>query len=134
MASGCPHIDGAIVYQARAMYNSVYDVNKDFEDNCLNVENREVLNNVLPRTEFNGHLFPNPTTGELNLSIVSTIELEKVQVKVYDVLGKIVFETITVMNNGIAKFSLDINSGVYFIEILTPEKEKILYEKLIINK
>ncbi len=132
IAIGCPFIDGVIVYQARVLYNSVYNSSKNFEDNCVNVPSRTMMTKPV-ENQLNARIFPNPTTGELNIS-VSNNELGKIQVRIYDMLGKIVYEAPCVLSNGTTSINLELNNGVYFIEVLTPEKEKVIKEKLIINR
>ena len=77
--------------------------------------------------------YPNPATGELNISVIDN-DLAKVEVRIYDMLGKVVYETTSMFNGGMTAINLELKNGVYFIEVVTPEKEKVLNEKLIINR
>ncbi len=133
IASGCPHIDGAIVYQARAMYNSIYDVNKDFEDNCVNVENRSAIAAYEIKHSFDADLFPNPSTGEIFVNPKGFTD-ETMQISVKDVSGKIVYSDNLLLANGITNFRLDISNGVYFVHITNIKTHETIVKKLVIQK
>ncbi|RLD41023.1 MAG: hypothetical protein DRI89_10640 [Bacteroidetes bacterium] len=63
-------------------------------------------------------LFPNPSNGKFNLQLLS-IQPDNVQVKVYNTMGKIVYEKIiTAKNSTLISIDLgDANSGLYLVEI-----------------
>ena len=63
-------------------------------------------------------LFPNPSNGKFNLQLLS-LQLENVEVKVYNTMGKIVFaEMISTKNGALISIDLgDVNSGLYLVEL-----------------
>ncbi len=72
-------------------------------------------------------IYPNPTRGEIQLVIPSTIE--KYTTQITDVCGKIIL-----MNENQSTINLsELNSGIYFIEIRFNDKS-IQRNKIILNK
>jgi hypothetical protein len=79
-------------------------------------------------------VYPNPTTGKVNLSI-SNISALVTTVKVFDLLGQEkynqVFESSDVINTSI-DFSSVLPSGVYYVEVVNENQRTI--EKLVLKK
>lgn len=75
-------------------------------------------------------LFPNPTTGHINLKLYSEFD-GKVDLKIYDVLGNMVMqETISSSHNTIIDVS-HLKKGIYFVSVnLT---DRTISKRLIIN-
>ena len=71
-------------------------------------------------------LFPNPTKGEINL-----ILFEKMDVGVYDILGREVFDLKNLLGNNMIDLS-GIEVGVYFIKIY--RGESLYLRKIILSK
>lgn len=133
IANACPFTDGAIVYQARAMYNAVYDVNKDFEDHCVNVENRSAIISKETEPSFDADLFPNPTTGEVFIN-PKGLANETMEIRVKDVNGKIVYTQYLQLSNEMSNFKLDICNGVYIVHITNTKTHETIIKKLVIQK
>lgn len=86
----------------------------------LNMESSDVgLHDVMGD---NSSLYPNPNQGEFNLP------LAKGPVKIYNLMGALVFETVLIDTNHINASVLP--NGTYFVQ--TPEQVSL--QKLIINK
>lgn len=69
------------------------------------------------------NIYPNPTNGEFNIDNVDGIE----KVKVFDILGNMVFESDEPKSN----FKINIiNPGIYVIQ--TTSNSKISYKKLVV--
>ena len=93
----------------------------------MSVEN-ETLNNSL-------QVFPNPTTGNLNVSL----DIEKSSdliFKVVDIQGKVVYNerienTLIGLNQNELQLG-NLSNGVYFLQVLTDGAQ--LTRKIVINK
>jgi len=66
------------------------------------------------------NIFPNPVTDNLNISF-NLIETSDVSIHVYDLLGKVVFETYEGINHsGLKEYNIglgDLNSGFYLLKL-----------------
>ena len=84
-------------------------------------------------TETNIAVYPNPFTGnELSIQLSSTIT-GKVNVQLFDILGKNVFtESKTAAGNNITLENLNLNSGVYLLKVST-EKGQSYVKKIVKN-
>lgn len=138
LAKLCPGMDGAIVYQARALYNLIYNTVKLYKDDCTasnNAGSRFITTadteNKNIKTSWNVELFPNPTSSELN--IVSKAESENLTVIVRDMAGKVVYSQNLLTNNFISKLDLDLVSGIYLVTINNNNNESTT-KKLVITK
>jgi len=86
----------------------------------LNIESSDVgLEDV---TLDNGIIYPNPNQGEFNMSSVVG------PVKIYNLMGALVFETVLIDSNHINASALP--NGTYFVQT----DEHKVFQKLIINK
>lgn len=93
-----------------------------YYNNITSIKNNEDL--------VNFNLFPNPNNGQFEINYVVSSDV-KTQIKVADVLGKIVFETQIIDNRTV----IDLNnqsSGIYYVT-LTNEKGQIV-KKIIVEK
>ena len=137
LANSCPRLNGAVVYQARAFHNSYYNEFKHYEDNCPG--NNEVTNNrvssVLQKAKsgFTLNFFPNPTTGMIYVSL-NDGGIHTYQLEVYDISGKLVLKQDLRMENGIGKFKLDAENGIYMMNLLSTTNQVPGIYKIIINK
>lgn len=128
----CPGENGACVYQARALYNSVY--NSIINDSECESSGARMASNI-QETKMNKtwavKIYPNPASGEI--SLLSTYQNDRLKISVYDLLGRlIIFETTEVKEN-LAKLTFDLENGVYLITIINKD-DQTLTEKLIISK
>ena len=86
----------------------------------LNIESSDVgLHDV---TGDNSSLYPNPNQGEFNLPSAEG------PVKIYNLMGALVFETVLINSNQINASALP--NGTYFVQT----DEHKVFQKLIINK
>ena len=87
----------------------------------------DVNQNVLPDTSL--IIYPNPTNGLVNLTTKDRTNFDKVAIKIYDILGKIILEK---HYNNLIDETLDISnqsSGMYFIDV--QNEGKITHFKMI---
>lgn len=119
IALGCPFTDGAAVYEARALYNSIYHTNVNFEDNCLPISSGNRMSGEIDSTNtmlLNAALYPNPSSGEVTLDLPQRIE--KVQVIVTDITGKEVYNEQVVAKENRILINLNIESGIYLVRVI----------------
>lgn len=84
--------------------------------------------------EDNISIFPNPTDGLVNLHFENKNTSDKISIKVYDMIGKLIFEKIDVelISNSFSINLENLINGIYFISI--QQNNKTTSKKLIINK
>ena len=140
LARGCPHIDGMVVFQARALYNAIYSLNRLFQDNCgelpANSEFTKTNDAIKPDpAELSSRfiIYPNPNTGEFFISAPDADAKEMI-VTIFDITGNKILEKKVVAINGIAKLDLDIANGMYFVKIQVPGNIESELKKVIISK
>jgi hypothetical protein len=136
LANLCPGKDGAIVYSARALFNVVTKAANAYNENCSVNQNERTITQAAQSQSHNQiawdvNLFPNPTSGELN--VLSKNDAEQLQVTVRDVSGKIIDKRNLAISGFIGKLGLDLADGIYFITISNHNNETIT-KKLVINR
>jgi hypothetical protein len=132
----CPFTDGAVVYQARALYNLINQTVEVFNDNCPQIVNS---NSKLIKPDFDSNttndwsagIFPNPANDELFIN--STNENEELKVSITDVSGKNVANYTIKTASFTGKIKLEINSGIYFVTLSNQNNEKVI-RKLVVTK
>lgn len=95
--------------------------------------NREQLATGLEQTpagSFISGMFPNPTSGKVN--IITMSENELLNVNVVDVAGKLLLTTRISSVNYLAELDLPFEAGVYFIQVTNENKTAEEFRKLII--
>ncbi|HNQ61749.1 MAG TPA: T9SS type A sorting domain-containing protein [Bacteroidia bacterium] len=85
-----------------------------------------------PESNFNNDLLlsPNPSNGSFEVKLMDQKGSIKA-IKLFDGLGKLVYETETIVMDNNLKFDFNIPSGIYFLQVNTGEK--ILSKKIVIN-
>lgn len=133
IANACPYRDGAVVYQARALYNVMNNNIQVFEDNCnVNVNSREVKNKSEGIIDEEIRVYPNPNDG--NFVIEMSKEKEGVmQIEISDVRGKIIYKEEKMIQNGKVEIKLEATSGVYLVSVTELETKRKKVEKVIVR-
>jgi hypothetical protein len=136
LARKCPFTDGAIVYQARALYNRIFDVKEEFVDICdEGVGAKSMM--MEDESEVNSNeilLYPNPTEEDVNIKTVN-FDVEMVNVEVYDASGKLVYANNEIsIVKGEGNFRLNVKNGIYLVRIYNRISDGYSVQKLIINK
>jgi hypothetical protein len=89
---------------------------------------RNPLESSLGSDEFKVNeflMYPNPTTGELNINMSQIVKNQKLTI--YNVLGKIVYKSILDMSNKNNEFNLSsLKRGVYFVSIENQTVKKLI--------
>ncbi|MBL7895557.1 MAG: T9SS type A sorting domain-containing protein [Bacteroidia bacterium] len=134
LANLCPGIDGPVIYQARALYQVVTKDVIVFKENCEQISNarQSKKSSTTPSVaNWDVHLYPNPTSGELN--IVSKNNSEQLMVIIKDATGKIVNQNNLQVSDFISNLTLNLENGLYLITI-TNNKNETTTKKLVIAK
>jgi len=136
LANLCPGRDGAIIYSARGLFNVVTKAANAYNENCNTNQNERTITQAAQTQKQNQiawdvNLFPNPTSGELN--VLSKNEGEQLQLTIRDVSGKIIDKRNLVISGFIGKLDLDLANGIYFISISNQNNDNIA-KKLVITK
>ncbi len=88
----------------------------------------ESVNEIPAELKNNISVFPNPTTGIIN---IESIDIEAQKVEISDITGKIIL-TEEIKNNKKELNISNLQNGIYLINIYT--EKGILYDKIILNK
>lgn len=137
LAKLCPGVDGAIVYQARALYNLIYKIVKVYKEDCNNTSSAgSRLTNTISDKEtiknnWSVELFPNPTNG--NFTLVSKTENEALMVTITDITGKLIYNNTVNTSNFIINLDVNAKAGVYLISIKNSANECITKKLVIVN-
>jgi hypothetical protein len=138
LANGCPHTDGAVVFQARALYNAVFRLNQIFTDNCIFIpDDRESHKDgpkAIPKPANNRFvLYPNPNNGNMFISF-SDVSVKEYFIRVFDITGKQIIEKQISAEGGLAQLNLPLANGMYFVSMMLPNGTSSNQQKLVISK
>lgn len=133
LASLCAGTNGAVVYQARALYNAITGMVFNFIEDCssaslarsMNVKNNGAI------AAWDAGLYPNPAASQIN--IYSTRETENLTVIIKDATGKTVAKHNLSISNFISKLDIALSNGVYFVTICTKNNESVTKKLVITN-
>ena len=125
LSRACPFTAGAVVYQARALYQSLFRTGEGFVDNCPETENNKALaleEKTIAIEKI--QVFPNPANKELFIN--TTFDNSALEIKALDMSGKIIDLEFNVMNTQLIKLNTSqIQKGMYLIQLnnqITDEK------------
>jgi hypothetical protein len=94
--------------------------------------NPQSVNDIF--TSDNVSIYPNPSNGMVNINF-NAIKQSEVEVKVYDLIGKTIFNQTVNFDSGLSSQTIDLtkfNEGIYLIELSS--EEDTFTGKIIINK
>lgn len=143
LAQKCPFIDGAIIYNARALNQLVNKSMTLYNDNGCDgsAENLmyepgggelgRMMRQSTQEKQETYKLFPNPATDKL--FVLSMLENEEIKLLVKDVNDKTILESKLHVKNYQAETKLDLVNGIYFVTLITQNNETII-KKLVISK
>lgn len=143
IANMCPYTDGAVVFQARALYNIIYKGFYRYQDNCSSeplaktantnpqIEEEKEINVVLKTT-----LFPNPNDGNFVLRINSSAflgtEKQNVEIIIFDITGKEVIKENRILDDGEEiKMSNSLLNGTYLVKVKLKDGSTDIHRLLI---
>jgi DNA-binding beta-propeller fold protein YncE len=122
-----------------ALTNNITNIeawDKDFIQHNIILAKQETTTNNLPLTTIQWSVSPNPTSGEIKVSIISKVN-KAVSFELTDAQGKIVFKQVGELKKGNNNFILNfkqngnISTGIYFLKVVGMEGE---YVKRILIK
>lgn len=102
--------------------NGSYTVEVGNSSGCKTISDAYIytkvgMPDVFTFSQFN--LYPNPTNGVVNID-VNYIFADKATIQVFDIVGKLVYQSEVAVNNATLNTSFDLsneNSGIYFVRI-----------------
>lgn len=137
IANGCPYLDGAVVHQARAMWNAITNRVVVFEDNCTTTNNgRMALSVKRDKQEDDGiKVYPNPNDGSFWIEVTGEkLEKETIQIRMIDVIGKEVKVEYDLKDNGgIINVKGLAVKGVYLLEVKCGKTGRAWIKKVVVE-
>lgn len=127
----CPSYNGACIYQARALYDRVFDVPGNFTDNCEDYGARRMQLPPSANKVWDVKIFPNPTSNQIN--IISSEISEIIHIAIKDVTGRSLMTKTVKTNNFIFTLDLSLTNGAYLIYISNNNNERTTKKMLIAN-
>lgn len=127
----CPGISGASVFQAQALFNSLY--HEILVSECYESEGeRKVKYPIAKENGISGiSIFPNPTSSYV--TIANTKENEFLTVEITDLSNRILVRQNVKATGIFVKLDFDLLNGAYLIHVTNSENESII-KKLLIAK
>jgi Secretion system C-terminal sorting domain len=147
LANACPLYDGMVVYQARTLYNRLFDTLIVFADNTLcgivdtgakhgNNSSNAAYNNWLNTQKVNSQqymLSPNPNNGNLTIAQKET-DGDPVYAEVWNAVGQTTYKGVMLFNGNTTQLRLEgIQPGLY-VMLLTDSRGRNYTLKFIVNK
>jgi hypothetical protein len=136
LAFGCAFSDGEVVYKARAMYSRVFDKAVYFDDDCVkdgakrSASESPILSAVHAPDIL---LYPNPNSGDFYVAAFG-MQTSLLHTKVFDIIGKLIYERDVNLVEGAVNLSLDLDNGAYIMEFTSTESPEKTIRKIIIQK
>ena len=154
LAHQCPFTDGPIVYQARTLHSIITEEVQPYNDlgcedrgyskisnnspeaaEASDIESVLIANEKTTQAKFKKtsiyDIYPNP--AQEVFSIISNVKTEKLDIRITDVSGKLLMKKSIITNNYSYELPVDLLNGIYFVNLLNYNGEKIV-KKLIISK
>jgi hypothetical protein len=135
LASSCPMLNGAVVFQARAFHNNLFNDFKHYEDNCPTANGNVRVANKQNVTESKTPvmaIYPNPTTGKVYVSGFNVNEKTTI-IEITDLTGKVVYRQQSNIGNGVAELHLNLVNGVYFVHVVNTSGTTQIQKIVITN-
>ena len=99
-------------------------VNNGIDEDCDGID---LLTSTHTLSNSTFSIYPNPSSGVINITSAFKLPFH---VTLYDLTGKIILS-----KNGSNKITLDnLESGIYFLEIMDPESQQRIISKLVVNQ
>ena len=148
LAHKCPFIDGPSVYNARSLYNLIFNTIEIYNDDECDEQfdmltsnqnlgrgvasNQSIEEKKLSILESNNYeIFPNPATTKL--FIVGPGTDNNINLSIFDVNSKLIVSKSVKLNNGLCQIDVDLINGIYSVRITSQNSIPVI-KKLIIEK
>lgn len=132
LANSCPYIEGGVVYQARALYNQLFNVYLNYEDNCPKLNSSRLINEYkYTKITFTSKIYPNPNNGEFIVELDKVLKDQLIEILILDVSGKVVFSKSS--NESLIRLKIDLKDGVYLMKVKMQDGTNAMH-KLVITK
>ncbi len=120
LANKCPIVDGPVIYDARALYSSVFKnppVFGEGECDAMSFTSGKEIRKQAANDRQAYNLYPNPNDGKITL-LQKVADNDPVNVEVWNVVGKSIYKGKVDFSSGIAKLDLHQNiPGLYVIQL-----------------
>jgi hypothetical protein len=117
----CPFEVGSVVHQARALFNSLNSVSKDFVDVCNsnNTRQSQISSSLenLASLQSQVKIYPNPNDGFFYIELGEIDNSENIEFELYDIQGKLIYHSELISNNLNTVSIQNIENGMYFLKI-----------------
>lgn len=130
IANQCPLLGGMAVYAARSLY-AIID-NKIYDDKSLCMQQGILARQTSQSTEASAKIYPNPSDGNLVLSLSSSLE-EDATLSIYNIIGEQLETIILSKGTNQIEFTLDYPTGIY-MGTLESNGKIMMTEKISIIK
>jgi hypothetical protein len=132
LAPLCPGTEGACVYQARALYNSIFNYALSFSD-CSGSTARIAKNaiSMSPNSQWEINLYPNPASNMI--TIQSSTANDQIELSISDLSGRPILIQSIQLTDFFANTHLSLMNGAYIVTMIN-SKNEILIKKLVINE
>jgi|GEM_PF-5322860 len=140
LASSCAAISGDAVYQARILYNNIYNSYQYFENNCNydslyaatpSARKAASISKISSKTGNAYLIYPNPTTGKIYISGANGNDKE-LSIEILDITGRSMLKQTLPLISGIVQLQTNLANGVYVIQIKGNDG-KITSQRLIVT-
>lgn len=127
----CPGLSGAAVFQARALYNTIYKVNVVYSECYEESGERKALLLGAPIGNWQVNVYPNPASN--SIFIKSTRKDEILTVTIRDLSGRTLVNKTVRANEFLANLEISLNNGAYLLSINSWGNESVT-KMLLISK
>lgn len=134
IANLCPGDNGACVFQARALFNAIYNLDVVYPqcgDAASKMPNSIKNNKTTQNINWEVSIFPNPANNKI--TVVSKKESEVLNIEIRDVNNKLLLTKSLNTSSFFANLDLALVNAVYFVTIKNSDNESVV-KKLLINK
>ncbi len=130
LANGCPSKDGACVYQARALYNSVFGTASNYPICSTSGARIANFGSMETTSDWSINLYPNPATHEV--SITSNQADQILEIIIADLTGRVVLNKTLKLNGFTSTVEIGLINGAYLVTLASQQGQ--MTKKLIVEK
>jgi hypothetical protein len=132
----CPATNGAVVYQARSLYDLITGQTVGYDDDSCNITDSSRLYRIakgLNDTKAQNYsLFPNPNEGSFVIH-QAVADNKAITLKVYNAIGALVYQTNANFTNGSIQVNLGQKASGLYLVCIGDSKERTTCLRFIIK-